>query len=115
MTEEEMRSKMEFIVEQQAQFAAGIQKLEELHAQALVRMTKAEDRMTKAEDRLTRLEDVVLRFANATEARFTALDEKMQSLTEKMEALVVSQTHTDQRLDTLIDIIMQDRNGRSQS
>src|SRR5437764_7657630 len=109
MTEEEMRSKMEFIVEHHAQFAVDIQKLKELHAQAEARMTKTEEQMTKAEARITRLEEVVLRFANATETRFTTLDEKMQSLTEKMEALVVSQTHTDQRLDTLINIIMQER------
>ena len=111
MTEEEMRSKMEFIVEHQAKFSAEIEKLNELHAQA--------------DARLTRLENVVVRLANHTEERFITLAERMESgvafLNEKMGALAESQVrladslaHTDQRLDTLIDIIRQERNGRSQ-
>ncbi|HMF55628.1 MAG TPA: hypothetical protein VK619_04660 [Pyrinomonadaceae bacterium] len=112
MTEEEMRSKMEFIIDQQAHFSADIQQLKELHMHAEVRLTKAEERMT-------RLENIVVRFANHTEERLVTLTERMESgfavVNEKMAALAESQSHTDRRLDTLIDIIMQERNGRAKS
>ncbi|MFN2454781.1 MAG: hypothetical protein ABR577_11230 [Pyrinomonadaceae bacterium] len=119
MSEEEMQRKMEFIVEQQAQFTADIQLLKERDAQAEVRMAK--------------LEEVVLRLANAAENRFgalnDALNDRFATLTEamtslataqqktetKMAELAVAQAHTDQRLDALIDIIRAERNGESQN
>ncbi len=42
MNEDDIRKKMEFIVEQQAQFAVNIQKLEEADARASERMSKLE-------------------------------------------------------------------------
>jgi len=49
------------------------------------------------------------------EDRFAALTESHIRLAESQTRLVDSQTHTDQRLDALIDIIREGRNGKSSS
>jgi hypothetical protein len=108
MTNDEMQRKMDFIVNQQAQFSADIQHLTELNAAAIERMTMSEDRVTMAEDRMTRIEDVVLRLANVTETGFTKLEARMAELVE-------SQAHTHQKLNALIDIVREDRNGRAKN
>ena len=110
MSEEEMRKKMEFIVEQQAQFTVDIQQLKELAAQADARMT--------------RLENVVVRFANDTESRFSVLldaqtraEQRMAVLADSQAALAGSQSRTDERLNTLINVveryISEGRDGKS--
>lgn len=111
MTNDETQRKMDFIVEQQAQFSADIQRLKELHSQA--------------EERLTKIESVVLRLANFTEKGFTNLAAAQTNLTNaqtdltnaqtlldtRMAELAESQTHTDQKLNAVIDIIRDQRNG----
>ncbi|HEY0077852.1 MAG TPA: hypothetical protein VGB73_04335 [Pyrinomonadaceae bacterium] len=117
MTNEEMQRKMDFIVEQQAQFSADIQELKQLHV--------------LADARMTRMENVVVNLANQTEARFTSIMELMQqgfttltarvteiaeaqkTLAESQTALTEAQAHTDQRLNVLIDIISERRNGET--
>jgi predicted nucleic acid-binding Zn-ribbon protein len=103
MTNDETQRKMDFIVDQQAQFSIDIQRLKELH--------------TQAEERLTRIEGVVLRLANFTENGFTNLAAAQTNLTNaqtlldtRMAELAESQAHTEQKLNALIDII-RERNG----
>ncbi len=114
MTNDEAQRKMDFIVNQQAQFSADIQRLNELH--------------TQAEERLTRIEGVVLRLANFTENGFTNLTAAQTDLTNaqtdltnaqtlldtRMAELAESQAHTEQKLNALIDIIREQRNGGGQ-
>ena len=57
MINEEMQKAMEFIVEQQALFAANMQRFEE-------RQVKAEERVSGVEERMTKIENVMLRLAN---------------------------------------------------
>ncbi len=104
MTNEEMQRTMEFILEQQAQYAA---------------------RMQRDESRLTRLEDafvMLVQMAKLTDERLDGLvenmtllaqaqgraDARLAELTEKMTELADAQMHTDERLNALIDIV--DRN-----
>lgn len=108
MTNDEMQRKMDFIVNQQAQFSADIHQLKELNASAI-------ERMTMAEERMTRIEDVVLRLANVTETGFTTLAAAQTLLETRMAALAESNVHTDQRLNALIDIVREDRNGRTKN
>ena len=121
MNDEEMQRRMEFIINQQAQL--------------VVNQQKAEERMTRIEDGMTRMEDAMLRLTTSTENIFIGtteimadlaaaqvrteatvgdLGEKMVALTEAQTRLAESQAHTDQRLDALIDIIREWRNGKSQ-
>jgi prefoldin subunit 5 len=115
MTNEEIEKRMEFILEQQAQFAANMQ--------------KAEERLSKAEERTSKVEDLLGRLAVVTTAGFKELSEKVSavidaqikteetvsSLAKRMNELAESQEHTDQRLNTIIDIIREGRNGGSQN
>lgn len=115
MTDDEMQRKMEFIVNQQAHFAADIGRLE--------------DSMVRLENSLGQLTGLVGQLASASLERFTSLEEKVSALVdaqiktegnvstlaEKMITLAESQAHTDRRLDALIDIIREARNGKAQS
>ena len=76
MTNEEMQSTMQFIVEQQAQFAANIQMLQE-------GQVRAEERFAKLEDSLERVVGLVGAIAQAqarTEVNLAATDERLNNL-----------------------------------
>src|SRR6266404_9281812 len=109
MPNEEMQRTMEFIVEQQAQFAANIQRLQEERIRDNPRLTRLEEsfqllvQLTQTTDiRLDRLESTT----------FT-LESNMPALESNMAALAAAQTHTDERLSALIDIVREGRNGKS--
>jgi septal ring factor EnvC (AmiA/AmiB activator) len=106
MTNEEMQSTMQFILEQQAQFAANIQKLQEEQLKAEERFAKLEDSFAKHEDRFARIEDSLERTANLVTAIAHA-----QAQTE------VNLARTDERLNNLILVveryIQENRNGKS--
>jgi chromosome segregation ATPase len=95
MTNEEMQKTMKFILEQQAQFAANIQKLQE-------------ERM-RDNSRIKRLEEsfqLLVQLAQSTDTRLGTLESNMATLAE-------AQTHTDERLSALIDIVREGRNGKT--
>jgi|ERR1051325_290053 ABC-type transporter Mla subunit MlaD len=96
MSNEEFEKKAEFIVEQQAQFAAKI----------------------------GQLESIVARLAQATLDRFEATDKRVNDVDERISALVDSQVRTeenvkktDENLRNLIAVVdryfREDRNGNS--
>ncbi|HKQ51005.1 MAG TPA: hypothetical protein VJT74_01460 [Pyrinomonadaceae bacterium] len=87
----EGQRKMDFILDQLAQFASDTEHMKE----AAVRITSVIERLTSA---LSTLADAQIR----TEKNFAALAENMTKLAE-------SQAHTDRRLDALIDFIQEDR------
>ena len=106
--EEKIRKQMEFILEHQAQFAANLQKTDE--------------RVSKVEDQMGRLAVVTTAgFKELTDKVSAVIDaqirteETVSKLAEKMAELAESQEHTDQRLNAIIDIIREERNGRSQN
>lgn len=100
MANDDFERKMEFIVEQQAQFAA----------------------------KFGQLEDIVARLANATLTRFEVLEEKtakrFENLDEKIAALVNSQIKTEEivratsqsvnNLTAVVDQYFRNRNGKSE-
>jgi hypothetical protein len=109
MTNEEMQRNMEFIVEQQAQFAANIQRLQEERIRDTPRITRLEESFQL----LVRLaENSDLRM-DRLESATTALESTTTALAANMAALAVAQTHTDERLTALIDIVREERNGTS--
>ena len=104
MTNEELEKKIEFIVEQQAQFTADIQKLQEAQA---------------------RTDQIVNRLATATLNRFEATDKRADDIDERISALVDSQMRTeenvkktDENLRNLIAVVdryfREGRNGHSE-
>ncbi|HEV2379877.1 MAG TPA: hypothetical protein VG206_08800 [Terriglobia bacterium] len=89
---------MQFILDQQAQFAADIQKLQESQVET--------------DDRIRKLVDVSLSLAHHVEGltgHVEEIDRRLASFisetNERFQRLAESQAHTDQRLDTLIDIV----------
>ena len=96
--DDKIQRQMEFILSQQARFDANIGRLEEKHAQ---------------------LQDIVGRLATVTLEGFEALESKVASLidaqikteenisklTERMTALAEGQAQTDDRLNTLINVV----------
>jgi histone deacetylase complex regulatory component SIN3 len=95
MNSEEIQKTMGFILEQQAQFAANIQKLQE-------------ERM-RDDSRIRRLEEsfqLLVQLAQRTDTRLATLEINMTTLAE-------AQAHTDERLSALIDIVREGRNGKT--
>ena len=102
MTNEEIQKTIEFILEQQAQFAVNIQRLQE-------------DRL-RDNPRLTRLEEsfqLLVQLGQTTDTRLDTPGSNMSALETNMAALAAAQTHTEERLSALIDIVREGRNGRS--
>ena len=105
MADEEFEKKMEFIIEQQAQFVVN---------------------QEKADQRLTRLENLVGRFAQATVERFNDLDEKFSTLVDaqmrteaslkKTEETVKQTTEDLRNLIAVVDRYFNEgRNGNRQA
>ena len=90
MTNEEIQRVMEFIIKQQEHFAEA--------------MTQSEARTTKLETAFVTLFNIVADIGKA-----------QKDLTLKMAELAEAQAHTDQRLNVIIDIIEQGRDGKSQT
>ena len=92
MSNEELEKRMEFIIEQQAQFAANIQAHDERFAQ---------------------LENVVNRLAAATLEGFKDVNAKIDALVDSHVRLTESQTRTDEALRNLMAVV--DRYFRERS
>jgi len=97
MTNEEIQRTVEFIIKQQESFSENMGQLRESHA--------------KGEARLSRLEAAFVNLYTTV----TEIGKAQKELTEKVSELAESQAHTDQRINVLIDILNEGRNGKSQS
>jgi hypothetical protein len=97
MTNEEIQRVMEFIIKQQESFAESMGQIRESHV--------------KAEERISKLETAAVHLYTAT----IELNKAHKELATKMAELAEAQTHTDQRVNVLIDIIEKGRNGKTES
>lgn len=84
MTNEEFEKRMEFILEQQAQFASDIQQLREVQAQT---------------------ESIVARLAIGTLERFDDVNAKINALVDSQINLNEAQSRTDESLRNLIVVV----------
>jgi septal ring factor EnvC (AmiA/AmiB activator) len=96
MSNEEIERKMAFIVEQQAQFASDIQRLEESQA--------------RTDQTVAQTGEIVARLATVTHAGFNDVN-------AKINALVDSQIRTEENLRNLVGVVdryfSEGRNGKS--
>jgi hypothetical protein len=109
MTSEEMQRTMQFILEQQAQFAANIQRLQEERMRDGPRLVRLE----KSFQQLVDLAVTTDHRIEAGDMRLNEFETNMIKLEINMATLAQSQAHSDARLSALIDIVREDRNGRS--
>ena len=106
MTDEERQRTMDFIVAQQAQFAVNCDKAE-VRVSRLERVVKL---MIKAG---LRARAQIRKQDERFDQRFGALLEAQANSDRRLNALTESQAHSDKRLDALIDIVREQRNGKS--
>ena len=115
MTNEDRQRTMDFILQQQAKFAASIERLEEERIRDQPRQAELEksfqtvvELLRIQESRLDRSESRLDR----TEVDTAGVKERTKTLEINMAALAVTQAHADERLSALINIVIEDR-GRS--
>ena len=106
MVDEEMQKTMKFILQQRAQFAINMQKLDEKQLQAEARVTGVEERMTK-------IENVMLRLANVQ----VDPHDRLNGVEETMGKIAIVRAETSERLNILVNTveryISERRNGSS--
>lgn len=122
MSNERIEKRIEFIIDQQAQFTTDMNLLKESQAQFTERVDRLASQVealaaiqAQAEVRLGRVEEsfiLLVQMARITDERLDNFGEKMAMLTEaqtrtdnKLADLAEAQTHTDERLNTLIDVV----------
>ncbi len=109
MTNEEMHRTMEFIIEQQAQFAANIQRLQEERIRDKPRLTRLEESFQL----LVQLAQITDTRLDRLESTTVTIESTTSTLESNMAALAAAQAHADQRLSALIDIVREGQNGKS--
>jgi hypothetical protein len=120
MTDEERQRTMDFILAQQTQFWTSMQKLEESQQMIAARTSLHDHQM----DRLERIMKLVIKAGlrarrqmreqnEHSERSFASLREAQAGSDRRLEELRESQAHSDKRLDALIDIVREQRNGKS--
>jgi chromosome segregation ATPase len=102
MSEEERQRQMDFILEQQAQFAVNV----ELLRQRVDTLTTNVDGLREAQ---ARTDETVSRIATQVEQ----MARQQAHINEVVAVIADAQHHTDERLNALIDIVQGERNGSS--
>lgn len=112
MTNEELDRKMEFIIEQQAQFSADIEVMREVHAADTI-LLKEESKQFKEESKLVKEQIRSLNEAvDSLNAAVTAvvgmvgrLSEAQERTNATMAELASAQGRTEERLNIFIDVV----------
>jgi hypothetical protein len=123
MHNEEIERKMNFIVEQQAQFASDIQQLQESQArteQVVVRTAEAvalsADAVGQTAETVAQMGDILTRLANVTHAGFSEVNAKINALVDAQIRTEEGLTRTDENLKNFIAAVdrrfREDRNGQ---
>jgi len=123
MNNEEIERKMNFIVEQQAQFASDIQRLQESQArteQVVAQTAETVDQMSEAvsqtAETVGQIGEVVTRLANVTHLGFTEVNAKLNALVDPQIRTEENVAPTNQNLTDFIAVVdrrfREDRNGR---
>jgi hypothetical protein len=108
MSNEEMNKKMEFIVEQQAKFAAEIEIMREVQA-ADAKLLKEQDR--KLSDAVIAVVDIVGSLARAQ----TGADDRINLLADDFSRLAQAQARTEASLSILINVVERHISGNGGS
>ena len=123
MHNEEIERKMNFIVEQQAQFASDIQQLQESQArteQVVARTAEtvalSAEAVSQTAETVTQMGDVLTRLAKVTHAGFTEVNAKINALVDAQIRTEEGLARTDENLNNFIAAVdrrfREDRNGK---
>jgi len=105
MTNEDRQRTMDFILQKQAKFAASIERLEEERVRDQPRLARLE----KSCQQVVELLQIQESRLDRSEYDTAGLERRTTAIETNMAALAAAQTHTDERLSALIDIVIQDR------
>lgn len=111
MTDEQFERRMEFLLQQQAQFSADMQRLQEAHLRLQESQQRLQEAQAKTDERIGALVDVSLSLAHHQEEIDRRLAAFISETNQRFQELAESQTHTDRRLDALIDIMRRQLEG----
>ena len=110
MSNEEFERKMTFIVEQQAQFASDIQRLQESQSRTEQIVAQSGEIVAHTGEIVAQTGEIVARLANVTHVGFNDVNAKINALVdsqirtdEKINALGDSQIRTDEVINALGD------------
>jgi hypothetical protein len=123
MNNEEIERKMNFIVEQRAQFASDIQQLQESQARTVQvvahtagTVARTAETVGQAAETVAQMGDVVTRLANVTHAGFTDVNAKINALVDAQIRTEGNLARTDENLKNLIAVVdrylREGRNGK---
>jgi hypothetical protein len=103
MSNEQYEKRMEFIVEQQAQFAIDIQQLRESQAELQAAQVRTEQVVVQTGEIVARLASVTLEGFRDVNDKIDALVDAQIKTDEKINALADSQAQTDEKINLLVD------------
>ena len=116
MNNEEIERKMNFIVEQQAQFASDIQQLQESQARTSVTVAHTVEAVAQTAETVAQMGDLVTRLVNVTHAGFTEVNAKINALVDAQIRTEENLALTNQKLTNFIAAVdrrfREDRNGK---
>src|SRR5262245_48799601 len=136
MNNQEIERKMNFIVEQQAQFASDIQQLQESQArteqvvaqtvaavaQSAETVAQSAETVAQSAETVDQVVEVVTRLASVTHAGFTEVNAKINALVdaqirteENLTRTGANLARTDQNLNNLIAVVDRYLSGRNGS
>jgi hypothetical protein len=116
MHNEEIERKMNFIVEQQAQFASDIQRLQESQARTEKVVAQTSETVAVTAETVAQMGEVVTRLANVTHVGFAEVNAKLNALVDAQIRTEENVARTNENLTNLIAVVdrrfrEEDRNG----
>ncbi len=113
MSGKEINRRIEFIIEQQAQFAADIQSLREVQAADSAFMRESYHTLTGAVTTIVNLVGKLAEAQERTDAKLAELAVAQARTDAKVAELAEAQARTDERLNIFIDVVEKyiSRNG----
>jgi DNA anti-recombination protein RmuC len=101
MTDEDMKKKMEFIIEQQAQFTVNMDLLREAQQRTEARVADIATAQAQATRMQAHVNEVIATLAEAQQRT----EERVQTLVESQTRTDQKMAETDERLNTLINVV----------
>jgi succinyl-CoA synthetase alpha subunit len=99
MNNEEIDRKMNFIVEQQVQFASDIQQLQESQARTDQVVAHTAESVAQTAETVGQMGDIVTRLANVTHVGFTEVNAKINALVDAQIRTDENLTRTEKNID----------------
>jgi len=103
--DDKIQKQVEFILNQQARFDANIGRLEEKNAQIQEKHAQLQDIVGRLAVTTAAGLEALVEAQIRTEVNISTLTDRTGRLTEKMTALAEAQAQTDDRLNTLINVV----------